>query len=190
MKQDKPKKQEPKGYRHGNGEVKEIHGSVLNYLLNPRGEVDGLLLEDGTFIKFSPHLGRELTQLARPTDEVTVIGPLEGPKLLKGYVVINPRTKIALREIKPAPPERAALTGPLQPFRVEGKIKYTKRNSHGEIDGAILEDGLTLLFPPHAGYGFPNCLKAMNRCTRWVLVRRINTEQVLPWLCWAHPRNR
>jgi hypothetical protein len=121
MKEDELKSHQPKDHQHENGEAKEIHGTVFNYLPNPGGEVDGLLLEDGTFNKFPPHLGRELTQVAKPSDEVTVIGPLEGPKLLKGYVIINPRTETALREIKPSLPERAIFTGSLKPFRAEGK---------------------------------------------------------------------
>jgi hypothetical protein len=159
MKEDKLQNHPPQGHKHENAEVKEIYGTVLSYLLNPRGEVDGLLLEDGTFIKFPPHLGRELTQVAQPNDEVTVIGPLEGPKLLKGYVIANLQTETALREIKPTPPERASFSGPLKPLRAEGRIKYAKRNPHGEIDGAILEDGTILLFPPHAGETFAEQLK-------------------------------
>jgi hypothetical protein len=58
---EEPKNHQLEGRKHEDGEVKEVHGTVLQYLLNPRGEVDGLLLEDGIFIKFPPHLWRELT---------------------------------------------------------------------------------------------------------------------------------
>lgn len=162
MKEDEQKKHEPhepKAHKAPNGEIRQVHGRVFNYSLNPRGEVDGLVLEDGTFIKFAPHLGRELTQVTKPNDEVTVIGSLEAPRLIKGYVVVNPATGNALREIKPTPLERSALTGPLQPFRLGGKIKYIKQNSHGDIDGVILEDGATLVFPPHAGYSLAEHLE-------------------------------
>jgi hypothetical protein len=148
MKEEALKDHQPEDRRHEDGEEKEIHGTVLHYLLNPRGEVDGLVLKDGTLIKFPPHLGRELVQVAKPNDEVIVIGALEGPKLLKGHIILNPKTEVALREIKPIPPERASFVGPLQPLRAEGRIKYAKRNPHGEIDGAILEDGTILQFPP------------------------------------------
>jgi hypothetical protein len=116
MKEDELKNHRLEGREHEDSEVKEVHGTVLRHLLNPRGEVDGFLLEDGTFVKFPPHLGRELAQVAKPNDEVIVIGPLEGPKLLRGHVVVNPKAEIALREIKPIPPERASLVGPLQPL--------------------------------------------------------------------------
>jgi hypothetical protein len=124
--------------------VKEVHGTVLRYLLNPRGEVDGLLLEDGTFIKFPPHLGRDLVQVAKPNDEVIIIGPLEGRKLLRGHVVVNPKAEIALREMKPIPPERASFVGPLQPLRAEGTIRYAKHNPRGEIGGMAVGIGASL----------------------------------------------
>jgi len=154
MKQDELKNHQREGQKHEDDEVKEVHGTVLRYLLNPRGEVDGLLLEDGTFITFPPHLGRELAQVAKPNDEVIVIGPLEGPKLLRGHVVVNPKAEIALREIKPIPSERASFVGSLQPLRAEGTMRYAKRDAHGEIDGAILEDGTILQFPPQPDEAF------------------------------------
>ena len=49
--------------------------------------------------------------MAKPNDEVIVIGPLEGPKLLRGHVIVNPKAEIALREIRPIPPERASFVG-------------------------------------------------------------------------------
>lgn len=148
MKEEALKNHQPEGRRHEDDKEKEIHGTVLRYLLNPRGEVDGLLFESGTFIKFPPHLARELIQVAKPNDQVIAIGAVEGPKLLKGHIILNPKTEVALREIKPIPPERASFVEPLQPLRAEGRIKYAKRNPHREIDGAILEDGTILQFPP------------------------------------------
>lgn len=56
MKEEALKNHQPEGRRHEDDKEKEVHGTVLHYLLNPRGEVDGLLFEGGTFIKFPPHL--------------------------------------------------------------------------------------------------------------------------------------
>jgi hypothetical protein len=52
----------------------EVEGTVSQYLLNPRGEVDGLLLEDRTVIKFPPHLARELVEVIKPSERVHAIG--------------------------------------------------------------------------------------------------------------------
>ena len=37
---------------------------------------------------------------------MTIIGAFEGPKVLRGRVIVNPKAEIALREIKPILPER------------------------------------------------------------------------------------
>jgi hypothetical protein len=160
MNEEKPKHHdEPEDRKHQNDEINEVRGTVLNYLLNPRGEVDGLSLEDGAFIMFPPHLGRELVQVAKPGDGVIAIGLAGGPKLLRGHVIVNPKAELGLREIKPVPPERASFVGPLQPLRAEGRIRFAKRKTQGEIDGAVLEDGTILQFPPQPGETFSEQLE-------------------------------
>ena len=137
----------------------EVEGTVSQYLLNPRGEVDGLLLDDRTVIKFPPHLARELVQVIRPKERVRVNGHLEAEKLLKAHVIANPATGRAIREIKPTPPERAGALGPLQPLGVTGVIRVVRRNPHGEIDGVVLEDGTLLHLPAHGGRQFAELLR-------------------------------
>src|SRR5260370_42533645 len=97
-------------------------------------------------------------KVAKPNDEVSAFGHPEGAKLLKVYVIFNPKTETALRDIKPCPTERASSTDPLKPLRAEGKIKYIKRNPHGDIDGAILEHRTIRLSPPHVGDTFAGFL--------------------------------
>jgi hypothetical protein len=137
----------------------EVEGTVSQYLLNPRGEVDGLLLDDCTVIKFPPHLARELVQVIKPKERVHANGHLEAERLLKGHVIANPATGRAIREIKPAPPERAGTLSALQPLSVAGTIRVVRRNPHGEVDGVIFEDGTLLHFPPHAGRQFAKLLR-------------------------------
>ncbi|HZC35718.1 MAG TPA: hypothetical protein VE242_08895 [Chthoniobacterales bacterium] len=132
----------------------EVKGTVAQYLLNPRGEVDGLLLDDRTVVKFPPHLARELVQVIKPKEYVRANGHLEAEKLLKAHVIVNPAAGRAIREIKPTPPERAGALGPLRPLSVTGIVRVVRRNPHGEIDGVVLEDGTLLHFPPHAGRQF------------------------------------
>ena len=137
----------------------EVEGTVSQYLLNPRGEVDGLLLDDLTVIKFPPHLARELVQVIKPKERVRANGHLEAERLLKGHVIANPLTGRAIREIKPTPPERAGAVGPLQPLSVAGTIRLVRRNPHGDTDGVVLADGTLLHFPPHAGRQFADLLR-------------------------------
>jgi hypothetical protein len=38
------------------------------------GEVEGVELQDGTVVRFSPHMGTALAAIVRPGDRVSVIG--------------------------------------------------------------------------------------------------------------------
>ena len=49
-------------------------GRVAQYSLTPRGDVDGLILDDGTEVHLPPHLGAQLAYAVKPGDQVTVRG--------------------------------------------------------------------------------------------------------------------
>ena len=51
-----------------------INGTVNRYTLTPRGDVDGLILADGTEVHFPPHLSTQLVYAVKPGDAVTVRG--------------------------------------------------------------------------------------------------------------------
>jgi hypothetical protein len=156
MKDEKPKHHKPNKHT----EVAEARDTISQYLLNPRGEIDGLLLSGGMFVKFPPHLSRELASLVKPQDEVVAVGQIEGPELMKGYAIVNPQTAMALRDIKPSPHDHSDASEALKPFCVQGKIKHLKRDPRGRCNGAILDDGTILEFPPHAGETFIESAKA------------------------------
>ena len=52
----------------------QLRGVVARYTLGPRGEVEGLILTDGTQVQVPPHLGAALVFTARPGEAVTVHG--------------------------------------------------------------------------------------------------------------------
>src|SRR5216683_5463946 len=49
-------------------------GQVQQFTLTPRGDIDGLILTDGTEVKTPPHLSTELAYSVKPGDPVTVHG--------------------------------------------------------------------------------------------------------------------
>jgi hypothetical protein len=51
-----------------------VQGKVAQYSLTPRGDVDGLILDDGTEVHLPPHLGTQLVFTVKPGDQVTVRG--------------------------------------------------------------------------------------------------------------------
>jgi hypothetical protein len=44
---------------------------VARYTLTPRGDVDGLLLSDGTEVHFPPHISAQLVYAIKPGDAIT-----------------------------------------------------------------------------------------------------------------------
>src|SRR5271167_4166173 len=51
-----------------------IKGKVAQYTLTPRGDVDGLILDDGTEVHVTPTVSTELVFAVRPGDAVTIHG--------------------------------------------------------------------------------------------------------------------
>lgn len=52
----------------------KAEGVVAELLTNPKGDVDGLKLEDETEVKFPPHLGTELDAIVKTGEKVLVQG--------------------------------------------------------------------------------------------------------------------
>lgn len=63
----------PKGKPRNETPMK-AEGVVAELATNPHGDVDGLLLEDETEVKFPPHLGAELEALVKPGTKVVIDG--------------------------------------------------------------------------------------------------------------------
>ena len=61
----------------GAAQVTSIRGAVSQYLMNPDGLVDGLLLSDNTIVRFPPHMSQQLVQAVKPQDSVRVDGFFE-----------------------------------------------------------------------------------------------------------------
>lgn len=50
-----------------------VTGKVQQYLLTPHGEVEGLLLADGASVRFPPHEGEALAEMAKPGAEIAAV---------------------------------------------------------------------------------------------------------------------
>src|SRR5262245_31911594 len=51
-----------------------IGGTVTRFTLTPRGDLDGLILSDGTQVHVPPHLSADPAAAVKPGDTVTVSG--------------------------------------------------------------------------------------------------------------------
>ena len=134
-----------------------VSGTVQQYLLTPHGEVEGLLLSDGTVVKFPPHLGAALASNVKPGDTVTALG-FFGPvtpqgRAVKSLTITNTVTGRTVVDqpptSRPLPPEQRGLTR--VPLTVGGTVAHVLVNDHGDVDGLILSTGEQVKFRPPNG---------------------------------------
>jgi len=136
-------------------------GTVARLTINPRGEVDGLLLTDGTQVRFPPHMSGDLAAAVSVGDPVAIQGFRESASVVKAFVVTDMRSKRSVVEHEPAqPPLPPHLRNVgLSAMAAEGRIQYLMFGPRGELDGAILEDGSIVRFAPDVGYRWAEQLR-------------------------------
>lgn len=140
---------------------------VSRLLINPFGEVDGLLLEDGVIVTYPAHMGAQLAAVVKPGDAVIVKGYPEAPGQIKGYVVTNAASGQSVLTL-PKPPPGAEMPkhlrgAGLREMTASGEIRQIRFGRRGEINGAILADGTIVRVPSHAAQRFGALLAAGQR---------------------------
>lgn len=138
----------------GNEEV-TIESPVRQLLINPYGEIDGLMLDDHQIITFPPHMSATLAQNFSVGTPVKAVGFRESETALRGSAVVNQQTGKIIVERPPQPGEPTPLpphlrTAQLQNLQVEGKIQAVLSGPAGDINGVVLEDGSVVRFAPTA----------------------------------------
>jgi hypothetical protein len=125
-------------------------GTVSRYTLTPRGDVDGLILADGTEVHFPPHLSTQLVYVVKPGDSVTVRGlKALGTPLIAAVSITNDSTGQAVTDsgpgfgLGPRGPR-----GATQTLSIQGRVQTVLHGPRGEINGAMLDDGTILRMPP------------------------------------------
>jgi len=151
----------------------EFHGKVTQYEVTPRGDVDGLILADGTEVHFPPHLGMQVTAIVQPGAEVTLRAEKNGTVLRAALLKDDASGKSVVDSGPPAPgtgagpdggpgrgpnggpgrgpgPDRgpAELRAPGQALQSEGVVKMQLHGPRGEMNGVLLQDGTMVHFPP------------------------------------------
>lgn len=137
--------------------------TVRRLLINPFGEVDGVLLDTGMIVTFPPHMSEALRTFVKPGDALSVKGYPEKPTQIKGYVLVNARSNQTLVvHPKPAPgaqvPKHLRGAG-LKEMSGQGEIRHLRYGGKGEINGAILADGTIIRFPRELSYRFGSLLQ-------------------------------
>ncbi len=142
-------------------DLNTVQGKVESLTTAPRGEVDGAVLDDGTTVHWPPHLGGRIASIVAKGDRVRATGRMEtgpeGDTHLEIRSIKNLRTDASfdrpddLPPPKPVPPGLQARFASAASKTVERKVRSVTTAPRGEIDGAVLDDGTTVHWPPHLG---------------------------------------
>lgn len=129
------------------GQLPAIQGKVSEYSLTPRGDVDGLILADGTEVQLPPHLGNQLVFTVKPGDNVTVHGlRARAIPVVQAMSVTNDATGQTVTDTGAGGPPDPH--GPAQPLTAEGHIKARLYGPRGDLNGALLDNGTIVRLPP------------------------------------------
>ena len=135
------------------GPAPTVSGRLQRWLVNPGGQVDGLLLADGTQVQLPPHLSPAVVAAARPGDTVQISGwraphvpVLRALRLTAGGRTIEDTPPVPGSE-PPPPPEPAALAA----MRASGRVARLLYTPRGDAHGVLLDSGTIVRFPPHVG---------------------------------------
>jgi len=125
-------------------QLPESRGTVKQYTLTPRGDVDGVILTDGTEVKLPPHLTAQTVFSIRPGDQVSIRGlRARAVALVDTASITNVATGRSV--VDSGPPDRRDRS---QDQPISGRITAPLHGKRGEVNGALLEDGTVLRLPP------------------------------------------
>jgi len=125
----------------GPAQIPDIKGKVAQYSLTPRGDVDGLILADGTEVMLPPHNSTRLVFSVHPGDAVTIRGTKTGASpVVTATAVTNDATDAV---VETGPPH-----GPPQQLNDESRVKLQLHDPQGHLNGVLLEDGTIVRMPP------------------------------------------
>jgi len=122
-------------------QMPETKGQVAHYSLTPRGDVDGLILTDGTEVRFPRHVSTQVVFAVRPGDAVTIHGlKTTANPVVTAVSVTNDKTGAVV--IDTGPP------GSHQRLDDQSHVKLQLHGPDGHLNGVLLEDGTIVRMPP------------------------------------------
>jgi hypothetical protein len=129
----------------GKWELKE--GKVTRLLLNLHHDLDGLLLEDGSVVKFPP-IALEAARMIKPGAVIRVSGTVRDNTLhTDALTILAPNSQPQeLRNVRPSPTTASATT--LAYLKDTAAIRTIIVAPHGEADSLILDDDTLVKLGP------------------------------------------
>ena len=127
-------------------------GTVARYLVDPRGEVEGLLLVDGTQMHVTSHIASEFTKVIKPGHRIRAQGTRKSQSALFEPEVIQNMTtegffRTPLRVDVPIPDQENRLS--MTDMKASGTIQVLLYDYMNEaVRGLLLSDGTQVRLPP------------------------------------------
>jgi hypothetical protein len=127
-------------------------GIVTRYLLDPRGEIEGLMLQDGTQMHITSRAADKLVQAIKPGQHVRVHGRRQGDMpLVQADVIFNASTgtifTVPFRLDFPIPEQDQHLS--MTEMKAEGTVEALLFHAlKGVVQGMLLSDGTQVRLPP------------------------------------------
>lgn len=138
-------------------------GVVKRYLINPEGDIDGLLLSDDSLVRFPPHVGANIAAIAAPGDSIRVSGTAEPDGVLRAQQITNTHSGQSAIDQPPAanaprlPPSLRGVG--LVKLDASGRVLKVTTAPRGEPDGVLLADGTVIKLTPPGARQFPALLQ-------------------------------
>ncbi|HUC71762.1 MAG TPA: hypothetical protein VMS01_11265 [Stellaceae bacterium] len=150
-------------------------GQVQQFTLTPRGDIDGLILADGTEVKTPPHLSTQIAYSVKPGDTVVIHGlHAAALPLIQAASITDEATARTVVDNGPPEPGRGPGGPPPRPppapdagpgaalpglTQVPGRVRMALHGPRGDVNGALLDDGTVLRLPPPEAYRFTDLLQ-------------------------------
>src|SRR5215471_5609199 len=140
-------------------------GQVQQFTLTPRGDIDGLILTDGTEVKVPRHLSAEIADSIKPGDTVIIHGlHASALPLVQAVSITDEARGRTVVDNGPPSPRFGPAVGPAARMpgltQVPGRVRMALHGPRGDVNGALLEDGTVLRLPPPEAYHFAALLQA------------------------------
>jgi hypothetical protein len=148
-------------------------GQVRQFTLTPRGDIDGLILADGTEVKTPPHLSTQIAYVIKPGDTVTIHGlHAAALPLVQAVSITDEASGRTVIDNGPPGPGRGPAAPPLPAgaeagagaplpglTEVRGRVRMDLHGPRGEVNGVLLDDGTILRLPPPEAYRLASLLE-------------------------------
>jgi hypothetical protein len=132
----------------------ETVGKIDLFLLNPHGEIDGMMLADGTEVHLPPHMSADIVAALRPGSTVKLRAVRPRAADLLAAVAFETADGVRYEDQGPPKHHKGGRKHAKPPnagrMEVEGLVRCALHGPKGETRGVLLQDGRSGRFPPHA----------------------------------------